>query len=138
MSLREFYGSDAGRGLEVVCGLILLVPALLLSGGSIALIVLAPRELGTLGTSVVLGLIGWWLLRLVFRLLRGRGRVDGGLFGPSELAGEALIFVLGGVLSLVFGVAQKDVRMIATGLGAIPAALYAWRLARGRRRRSDA
>lgn len=136
MSVGNFYRSDVGRGIGVVCGLVLLVPAFIFTAGCIAFAVLAPHQISTFLISALLGLIGCWFLRIAVRLLRGRGRADGGLLAPTEITIGAVILASCGVGLLVFGVIERDIGWVAAGVGSLPGSFYAWNLARVRRGRN--
>ena len=140
MSLRDSYESDAGRGLEVVCGLALLLFALPLGAGAVLLAIRAPWSLGAFVTVAILGVLAWGLGLISMRLLRGRGRSGSRreLFPPVVLMIGAAIFLVGGALLLFLGIKEHRPAGILGGIGIIPASYYAWRIALARRKPRDA
>lgn len=136
MGMRDFYQQDAGRGIEVTCGVVLL----LFSGlsGFVAVFGLAnalryPRAL--VGTAIF-GLLSWGLLHLALRLLRGRGRTGSVLLPPIMLMTGAVIFVIGGLLLIYVGITERNVQILCGGLGILPAAYFSWKFALEGRKQS--
>ena len=133
---RSQYESNAGRGLEIVVGVILLSPALVLLYGGVLLAWEMPADAAVVLIDFALLGLGWSLLVISYRLISGRGRTDGGLLPPSAIMFGALAMLVGVVIAIILGIVQRDVIMIAAALMGASAPYYAWRLAK-RRRKAD-
>ena len=134
MSLQAHYQSDAGRWLEILCGLALTFFSLLIAVGAVLLVAWSHLRLGALVLGAALGLIAWALLWVAMRLLRGQRNLNQTLLPPMGLLVGALIFLVGGIGLLVIGIVERDVKPLLGGIGILPASYYALRLAKERRR----
>jgi hypothetical protein len=130
------YESDAGRLFEIVTGIILLGPALLLlcSGIGLAIEMLTDPSLALLAAMLIV--LGWPLLIVSARLISGRGRADGGLFPPAVIVGGAVGIGLGSLGMAVYGAMNRDFVMAFASLTVLPAPYYAWRVVSRRKNRS--
>ena len=136
MSLRNYYQQDAGRYLEVVCGVGLIAFSLLISVVSGLLLLRGYQNAGAIIAAVVLALVAWGLLRVGVRLLRGQARTGKPLLPPAGIIGGAAIFLVGGLLLVFVGITERDIRPLLGGIGILPASNFGWKLARQRRQSS--
>lgn len=134
MATGNYYSQDAERYLEIVCGVGIAVFAALAGVGAAFMVARSYLELGALAVAAVLALMSWALCRLAFKLFRGQSRLGEPLFSSWVIFGGAILFLFGGVLLLVPGAAERDIRPILGGIGSLPASYFAWKLAVERRR----
>jgi len=133
VSLRNYYQQDAGRSLEVICGVGLIAFGVLIGAGSVLILARGYESPGALAMASVLGLVAFGLLWVGARLLRGQSRAGAPLLSPAAIIAGAIIFLLGGLLLIFIGIEERDIRPILGGLGILPASYFGLRLARERR-----
>jgi hypothetical protein len=135
MGLRDYYQQDAGRWLEVTCGVVLLAFSGLSGCVAVFGVVQSNRYPRALVATAIFGLISWGLLRLAVRLLQGQ-RAGRALLSPSALMAGAALFLVGAVLFIGFAITERDLRALIVGLGNLPAAYFSLKLALERRKLS--
>jgi len=123
----------ADRGLEVLIGIVVAIPAVICVIGAATVIAMAPWKVDTLLPAGILFAVGLWLGRLSIRLLTGRGRHDGGLFGPRAILAGGAILLLGSMGMIVLGALESRWLMVAMGICGVPFGPAAWKLYQSRR-----
>jgi hypothetical protein len=136
MGLREYYQQDAGRWLEVTCGIALLAFSGLSGFVAVFGVVQSNRYPRALIATVIFGLICWGLLRQALRLLQSRRPIGRPLLSPTALIGGAAVFLIGGVLLIASAITERDFRPLILGLGILPAAFFSLKFALERRKQS--
>jgi hypothetical protein len=136
MGLREYYQQDAGRRLEVICGIALLGFSGLSGFVAIFGVVQSSKYPRALIATAIFGLLTWGLLGLAFRLLRGQRGIGGTLLSPAALMAGAAIFLFGGLLLIFNAITERDIRLLLGGLSILPATYFSWKFALERRRQS--
>ena len=111
--------AEASRSFEVVCGVVLAVPATASLAGVTLILINASWTWGVVVATFGLLMLGFWLSRLSYRLLLGRGRSDGGLFGPLAILFFGVLFASGAVGSIAFGVALMEWQLVLFGVAGL-------------------
>ena len=123
---------NADRGLEMLVGAFIFLASMLCVGGVAVILALAPLEWDVVLATAALLLLGLWLGRLAYRLFRGHGRRDGGLFSPGAILIGGAVLTFGAIGLIALGSITENWRMIVTGLAGLCFGFPAWRLYKSR------
>ena len=127
------YQESAGRGLEVIVGMVVMVIAIIFV---ILLFILATNasiSLASLIGGLVLALIAYWFGQISVRLLFNLPRKNGGLFSIGGLKFWCVFLGLSSILTTILGVYIGQYFLSLASIVFVIACFSGWQLASKRK-----
>lgn len=128
----SLYEDPAGRGLEVLIGLVVAFISLVFLALILLVISEAPLTMGAVIGGFILALCSLWFGQLAYRLLFNKKNKNGGLFSNLSLKFWCVFFGISSAILTVFGLISGSISTALGGVGMIIACTYGWKVANKR------
>lgn len=126
------YEESAGRGMEIIIGLLVLFVALVFGLLFVMLATNADLHLSSLVGGLVLVFFTYWFGQIAFRLLFNKPRKNGGLFSVGGLKFWCVFMALSSVCTAIFAAQSELWSLLVSSIVMVIACGYGWRVAKKR------
>jgi len=127
------YEESAGRGMEIIIGVLVLFVALIFGLLFVMLVTNANLHLSSLFGGLVLVFFTYWFGQIAYRLLFNKRRENGGLFSVGGLKFWCIFMTLGSICTAIFAAEFEQWSLLASSAVMVIACSYGWRVANKRK-----
>ena len=126
------YEKSAGRGIEIVIGLLVLFVALIFGILLSMLLLNASLHLSSLISGLLLIFVIYWFGQIAYRLLFNKPRKNGGIFSVGGLKFWCVFMSLSFICTAIFAIQLEQWSLLVSAVVMVIACSYGWRLANNR------